>query len=67
MELIQKTGGPRQDLHVSELFREIERQVLCGRPCCNQKVLLLLSDHHLRIGVIGVVYRKKQHAQKGGH
>ena len=30
-------------------------------------MLLLLGNHHLRVGVIGIVYRKRQNAQQADH
>ena len=36
-------------------------------PGGDQEVLLLLGNHHLRVGVIGIVYRKRQNAQQADH
>ena len=66
MELSQKPGGLSQDLHIPELLGEIEGQVLGHRPGRDQKVLLLLGDHHLCVCVIGVIDRKQQGAQQAG-
>ena len=66
MELSQKPGGLSQDLHIPELLGEVEGQILGHRPGRDQKVLLLLGDHHLCVCVIGVIDRKQQGAQQAG-